>query len=336
MANNNSDLPRISEINAQIESNNNQAHQNNQGTNMYYSNPAQNSNMHYSNPPQNTYPQSNANMYYSAPPQNTYPQSNANMYCSAPAQNYEPKNEQYDYQPNAHSQDIEKGVENYVLMGGTNVDDMLKIGFIRKVYGILSFQLSITVAFTALTFIPSVSQFFLTNIWLFWTCLGLSLFIVIPLICFRDLSRTVPINYILMTLWTICESVMVATCCSYYDPQVVIMAGTLTAAVTISLTIYAFTTKTDFTFCGALLFVLICLMLFFGMFCFIFGRALHTFYCVLGVLVYSLYLIYDTQLVMGKYGTEYQIDDYIIAAIMIYIDIIHIFLYLLQLFGGKR
>jgi len=173
--------------------------------------------------------------------------------------------------------------------------------------------------------------------WLFWTSIGLSILVIIPLICFKELSRRVPLNYILMTVWTVCESILVATCCSLYDPEIVIMAGILTAAVTISLTIYAFTTKTDFTFLGGLLFVSICLILFFGIFCFAFRsvRVLHIFFCILGVLVYSLYLIYDTQLVMGKFGQEYSVDDYIIAAIMIYIDIIQMFLYILQLFGRR-
>jgi FtsH-binding integral membrane protein len=39
---------------------------------------------------------------------------------------------------------------------------------------------------------------------------------------------------------------------------------------------------------------------------------------------------------MGKFGSEYMIDDYIIASIMIYIDIIQIFMYLLELFGRNR
>lgn len=30
--------------------------------------------------------------------------------------------------------------------------------------------------------------------------------------------------------------------------------------------------------------------------------------------LFSLYIVYDTQLVSGKFGHEYSIDDYIIAA----------------------
>ena len=299
--NSNQDFPRLSEVNQQ----------NNQPV-----------------PPAQGYNSSNNANMYSNSNQNPYSNNNANMYS-----NPNPGEVEYNQNP---QNDIEKGSDSYNLMGdGVNVDDMMRLGFIRKVYGILSLQLSITVALTALTFLDPVKNFLITNVWLFWTCLGLSIFIIIPLICCRSVAQKVPLNYILLITWTLCESVMVATCCSFYDPQVVITAGVLTAAVTISLTIYACTTKTDFTLLGGLLSVGICLLIFFGIFSFAFGRVLHTFYCVLGVLVYSIYLIFDTQLVMGKFGNEYQIDDYIIAAIMIYIDIIQIFLYLLQLFGRR-
>lgn len=217
-----------------------------------------------------------------------------------------------------------------------SVQKMLRLGFIRKVYGILTFQLIITVIMCGLTFIDSVRLFYQTNVAIFWVCLGVSIFLIIPLICCRGVARTVPTNYIFLTLWTICEAYMVATCCSFYSPEIVITAASLTCAVTIALTAYACTTKTDFTFMGGILFVGCCLLLLLGLFSIIFGSFLNTLYCVLGVFLFSLYLIYDTQLVMGKYNNEYLIDDYIIAALMIYIDIIQIFLYLLELLGKNN
>ncbi len=222
------------------------------------------------------------------------------------------------------------------LSGGSNtIHQSLRLGFIRKVYGILAMQLMFTVFMCALTFIEGVRMFYLTNAWLFFLCIFLSLAVIIPVICIRSLARTVPQNYILVGIWTFCEAYMVATCCSFYDPIIVVTAASLTCAVTVALTFYACTTKTDFTVCGGFLFVALCLLICFGLFS-IFCPILKTFYCIVGVLIYSIYLLYDTQLIMGKFGNEYQIDDYIIAAVMIYIDIIQIFLYLLQLLGDKR
>ena len=57
--------------------------------------------------------------------------------------------------------------------------------------------------------------------------------------------------------------------------------------------------------------------------------------CGIAVMLFSFYLIYDTQLIMGGKRYEIDIDDYILGAIILYTDIITIFLYLLKLFGGK-
>ena len=46
---------------------------------------------------------------------------------------------------------------------------------------------------------------------------------------------------------------------------------------------------------------------------------------------FSIYLIFDTQLILGRFGMQYEIDDYILAALNIYIDIIQLFLFILNL-----
>lgn len=235
---------------------------------------------------------------------------------------------QYNYQNQPLSQ------KDYENQGAADVQEMMRLGFIRKVYGILAFQLVITVFICGLTFIDSVGSFMRNNLGIFWACIITSVVIAIPIICCKSVARKTPTNYILLTIWTLCEAYLVATCCSLYDPKVVIAAASMTAAVTCALTVYACTTKSDFTFLGGMLFVSVVLLILLGLLS-IFVPFLHVLYCVLGVLVYSIYLIYDTQLVMGKYGVEYMIDDYILAAMMIYIDIIQIFLYLLQLFGKR-
>lgn len=238
--------------------------------------------------------------------------------------------------------DIESGNQN---SAAEDVNKMIRLGFIKKVYVVLSFQLLMTCFFVSLTFNDSIANFFNKTTPIFYCCVALSLIIAIALICFTSLARSVPTNYILLAIWTFCESWMVATASSYYDQTTVFIAGCLTAAVTISLTVYAFTTKTDFTFYGGILFACTCLMFFVGIFFLIFGignrstpgfRAINIVYCGLGVLLFSLYLIYDTQLLSGKFGLEYSIDDYIIAAMMIYIDIIQLFLYILSLMGNLR
>jgi FtsH-binding integral membrane protein len=50
----------------------------------------------------------------------------------------------------------------------------------------------------------------------------------------------------------------------------------------------------------------------------------------------SVYIIWDTQMIIGgKKRYQFSIDDYVIAAMILYSDIITIFLYILQLFGSS-
>ncbi|GFS47612.1 protein lifeguard 3 [Nephila pilipes] len=57
-------------------------------------------------------------------------------------------------------------------------------------------------------------------------------------------------------------------------------------------------------------------------------------YAAFGAIVFVLYLAYDTQMLMGGKTVEINPEEYIFAAIHIYIDVIYIFLFLLMLVGG--
>jgi protein lifeguard len=60
-------------------------------------------------------------------------------------------------------------------------------------------------------------------------------------------------------------------------------------------------------------------------------------YASLGALLFSCYLVFDTQLMMGgKHKYSISPEEYIFAALNLYLDIINIFLYILALVGGSR
>mmetsp|Transcript_36843 Transcript_36843/g.33078 ORF Transcript_36843/g.33078 Transcript_36843/m.33078 type:complete len:160 (+) Transcript_36843:163-642(+) len=156
------------------------------------------------------------------------------------------------------------------------------------------------------------------------------------LFCCIKNARTVPTNYILLGIFTLCESYLVAWLASFYSPTDVILAAALTVSLTFVLTVYACTTKTDFTLYGGILFILGWALFAFGfLFCWVsFGsvQSLNTaiiIYSVLGVCLYGVYLIYDTQLIMGGKRYKLDLDDYVIGALCLYLDIIIIFIKLL-------
>ena len=76
------------------------------------------------------------------------------------------------------------------------------------------------------------------------------------IVCCKSNARKVPLNYILLFVFTACEAFFFSYAASLYDANSSIMAGGMTAGMTVALFLYAVFTKTDFTVCGSLFFVL--------------------------------------------------------------------------------
>lgn len=68
---------------------------------------------------------------------------------------------------------------------------------------------------------------------------------------------------------------------------------------------------------------------------FVWSPFLNNLYCCLGTMLFGIYLIIDTQLIIGGKRLELSLDDYVIGALILYMDIIQIFLYLLQMMGRR-
>ena len=118
--------------------------------------------------------------------------------------------------------------------------------------------------------------------------------------------------------------------------MVVLSAAFMTAAIVIALTLYAVFTKTDFTQCGGIMAVLGGVLLAFLLLSFFFGPTFHLVMCFVGVFIFGIYLIYDTQYIVGGKHRKHQIekDDYILGAMMLYMDIINISIYLLEILSA--
>jgi FtsH-binding integral membrane protein len=197
-------------------------------------------------------------------------------------------------------------------------------------------QLTITAAFVcAGCFYAPFKPFILANFWLQLTASIISLIVFYAIIYIRSASRKVPLNYILLTIFTVCESYGVVAITILYDNKTVAIAAILTAAVVIALTIYACTTKTDITVCGGLMFVLgMVLLVALFLSIFIQNRVFQLIVSCITVVIFSIYLVYDTQLILGKGELKLTVDDYIFAAMNLYLDIIVLFIEILKIIGS--
>lgn len=219
-------------------------------------------------------------------------------------------------------------------------DQSIRKGFIRKVYMILMGQLVITFGFVALfVFHKPTKDFASHNPSLFWIAFAVMLVTMIAMACCESVRRTTPMNFIFLGLFTIAESFLLGVSAGRYAPDVVLMAVGVTAVVCLALTLFAWQTKYDFTMCGGVLLVAAVVFMVFGIVAiFVPGsKVLTLVYGSLGALLFSVYLIYDTQLMMGG-SHKYSIspEEYIFAALNLYLDIVNIFLYILTIFGASK
>ena len=164
-----------------------------------------------------------------------------------------------------------------------------------------------------------------------------SIIIEVVILCWRNCARKVPANYFLLLVFTVCQSTFFSVVAAHYSTQSCITAASMTVVITVGLTIYACITKTDFTVCGSLFFLMslstICFMVVSTYLTF--TAWWHPFLCSVLVVVYGLYLVYDTQLIASGKSHSLSYDDYIIGTLLLYVDVLMVFLEFLKLFGGK-
>ncbi|MBN3325062.1 LFG1 protein, partial [Atractosteus spatula] len=125
---------------------------------------------------------------------------------------------------------------------------------------------------------------------------------------------------------------------SFFDAEAVMWAVGATALVCFSLSVFAMQTKWDFTTATGTMWVIGWSLVSFGLLCAIIRTNwLYIVYAAVGTLVFSVYLVMDTQLMLGgKYKYSLSPEEYIFAALNLYLDIITIFLFILQLLGLSR
>ena len=91
-----------------------------------------------------------------------------------------------------------------------------RIGFVKKVYSILFVQLFLTGICIAVTITnENICIWMVFDYWWVWIPMFIIvIFIEIMLICVRPCARKVPINYIMLLLFTLAEAYCISTICA--------------------------------------------------------------------------------------------------------------------------
>lgn len=147
--------------------------------------------------------------------------------------------------------------------------------------------------------------------------------------CCENVRRSSPLNIILLGAFTLMESVLVGFISSTYKPKIVsfssinmkpffisislkvLLAVGLTAAIVVGLTIFAFQTRFDFTVLGGALCIVLVIFSLGSVIGFMFFRSEFGSFLIacFGAGLFSIYIVYDTQLMMGKMTSPQYSDN---------------------------
>lgn len=193
--------------------------------------------------------------------------------------------------------------------------------------------MAVTVAFIALfQFHEGALLYAYNNSWMLNLAMITTLALTLLMSFSTSLRREAPMNLVILGLYTVSQGFMVGLVSSFYEVDEVLYAISLTAAITFGLAMYATTTKEDFTVKGGMLLSAI-MALSIGSLISIFYRG--EFFMLLlsigGAAVFSMYIIYDLQMIMGDRKLSISAEEYIFAALTLYVDIVRIFLEVLKI-----
>lgn len=210
---------------------------------------------------------------------------------------------------------------------GTSVgtsDKYVRLQFLRKVYTILSLQLAMTVGVAGLFMLADPVRHFVLAAQGPMTIVGMiaTFGFLFGLMATKDQH---PMNLYMLAGFTAAESYMVGTICAMYAERgigdLVLEAFGLTMLVFVSLTVYCFVSKRDFSFLGGFLFAGLLIILGASVLNFLFGLGgaeNSTFgfaISVGGALLFTGYILYDTSVIMNQLGP----DEWALAAVNLYV-----------------
>jgi len=230
----------------------------------------------------------------------------------------------------------------------------IRNGFLRKVYGIVAIQVSLT-ATVAVLFMyyapladlvlgggstgacriggPTGATVYCAA-WFVYLLNGVMILTLLACYMFKD---EYPLNYLCLIAFTLTESLVVGIVCCVYRAvgyeDLIVQALILAVVIFGCLTVWTMQSRIKFDF--LLVPILMCLLLIIiaGILAHIFhSPLLYTVYAYCGAVVFMLYIVYDTYMITNRLGY----DDYIVAAIELYLDIINLFLYILRFLASSR
>ena len=146
--------------------------------------------------------------------------------------------------------------------------------------------------------------------------------------------KSYPTNLLFLSGFTLMEAYTISVVVSFYESTIVLEALIFTLGIFVALTLFACQTKYDFTSWMPYLFGAVWVLILFGFMSvfFPYSSTVELVYGVVAALIFSGYILVDTQLVMR----HYHVEEEIAAAISLYLDVINLFLAILRILNSQQ
>jgi modulator of FtsH protease len=202
---------------------------------------------------------------------------------------------------------------------------------VRRTYALVFASVLVTMLGVAVAFqSPAVMEQVIRHPFIGMLC------VFAPLLMIRNNPGSQARSMGFLGLFTFAEGVFLSpylALVSQNTPGVLPQAAGLTVATFGLLTGYAFVSRRDFSAWGQFFFIGLVVLLITSLLTMFFPvPGASMFLAGATVLIFSGLLIFDTWRLRNSYGP----DDYVLAAVQIYLDVLNIFMALVRLLGGGR
>lgn len=214
-----------------------------------------------------------------------------------------------------------------------NLHGKARMGFVRKVYGIVCAELVFTAIWVTIVYnSPALTRFVVGSTGLGYLFAFVSFVGTLLLALSQSFARTVPGNYIVLGAVTFSTAWSVSFLCSFFPASSVLMAAFATASAVSGITWYSFTSTADYHYGRAFAYSSLAILAFQLIAIFFMPIDAYNFaVSVLFAISTSISILYHAEAIFGKKGFRYTQDDYICAAMNLYIEIIQLFIELLRI-----
>lgn len=205
-------------------------------------------------------------------------------------------------------------------------------GILTMIPAVRTIQLLLTTIMSSISFFSESYRLWIqSNFWLMMVSVFGALGFMLVTYWKR---KSYPANLLFLSAFTLLEAYSISVVTSFYDARIVIQALILALGIFVALTLFACQTKYDFTNWMPYLFGALWFLILFGFMSafFPYNSTAELIYGGLAALIFSAYILVDTQLVMR----HYHVEEEIAAAISLYLDILNLFLAILRILNNQN